>query len=165
MREMDNYGLSMCRFQAELFENSLDETACSSKIFIRRFMLSDLAKRMDKAGFLFDAICVSDAIGEIEIEFGPSSYGQIRYGRNELYWAGYIYRYWAYISGKSSKQIYRMVKPDELMKLYFPYHSLDPEQAIERIKEAKGITEENDIKRGVEILRRVRARHTEIDKR
>ena len=50
-----------------------------------------------------------------------------------MYWTGYLYRYWA-------------------------YHSLDPEQAIERIKEAKGLTEENQIKRGVEILRRIRAR-------
>ena len=41
-------------------------------------------------------------------------------------------------------------------KLYFPYHSLDPEQAIERIKESKGIVPEDDIKRGVEILRKVR---------
>ena len=159
MRKMDSYGLSMCRFQAELFENSLDETECSSKIFIRRFMLSDLAKRMDKAGFLFDAICVSDAIGEIEIEFGPSSYGQIRYGRNELYWAGYIYRYWAYTYEKSSKQVYRIVKPDELNKLYYPYHSLSPASAIERILESKGMVQEDEIQRGVEIMRRVRARH------
>lgn len=160
MRRMDNYGLKLCKFQAELFEKSIDETECGSKIFIRRFMLSDLAKRMDGEGFLFEAIDVTDALREIEIQFGPSDYGKVKFGREELYWTGYIYRYWSYITEKSSKQIYRIVKPEELRKLYFPYHSLDPEQVIERIKESKGITAEDDIKRGVEILRKVRARKT-----
>lgn len=50
---------------------SLNETTCSSIIFIRRFMLSDLAKRMDSEGFLFDAIDVTDALCEIEEQFGP----------------------------------------------------------------------------------------------
>lgn len=159
MRKMDNYGLKLCKFQAELFQNSIDQTACSSMIFIRRFMLSDLAKRMDGYGFLFDATDITDALREIEIQYGPSDYGQIKFGKEELYWTGYIYRYWSYLTGKSSKQIYRIIKPEELRKLYFPYHSLDPEQVIERIKESKGITEEDDIKRGVEILRKVRARH------
>lgn len=158
MRKMDSYGLSLCKFQAELFQKSIEEAECSSPIFIRRFMLSDLAKRMDKEGFLFDAIDVEDALGEIEIQFGPSDYGKIKFEREAIYWTGYIYRYWAYISQISSKHIYKQIKPDELKALYFPYHSLDPEVAIERIKEAKGITEEDDIKRGVEILRKVRAR-------
>ncbi|MBP3570199.1 MAG: antitoxin [Lachnospiraceae bacterium] len=158
MRKMDSYGLKLCKFQAELFEQSVEGAECSSKIFIRRFMLSDLAKQMDKDGFLFNAITVSDALQEIEIQFGASEYGQIRFGKEELYWIGYIYRYWAYISEKSSKQIYKTVKSEELRKLYFPYHSLDPEQVIERIKESKGILEEDEIKRGVEILKKIRAR-------
>lgn len=159
MRKMDHYGLKLCQFQAQLFQNSIDETECSSGIFIRRFMNSDLAKRMDADGFLFDVVDLEDALSEIEIEFGKSDYGKIKYGSEELYWAGYIYRYWSYINEKSSKQIYKIIKPDELRKLYFPYHSLDPEQVIERIKESKGIKEENDIQRGVEVMRKVRERY------
>lgn len=158
MRKMDNYGLKLCKFQAELFIESIDETECGSKIFIRRFMFSDLAKRMDGEGFLFEAINVPDALQEIEIQFGPTDYGRDKFGKEEIYWTGYMYRYWAYVTGKSSKQLYRVVKPEELRNLYYPYHSLDPELVIERIKEAKGITGEDDIKKGVEVMRRVRAR-------
>lgn len=158
MREMDHYGLQMCKFQGELFEESLRKTECGSKVFLRRFMLSDLAERMDKYGFLFEATDVGDALLEIETQYGPTAYGQIKFGEEALYWTGYLYRYWAYISGMSSKQLYRIIKPEELNKLYYPYHSLDPEQAIARIMEAKGLTEEDQIKRGVEILRRIRAR-------
>lgn len=159
MRKIDTYGLKLCNFQAELFQKSLTETKCSSKIFIRRFMLSDLATRMDTDGFLFDAIDITDALNEIEEQFGPSDYGTVKFSAEELYWTGYIYRYWSYISQKNSKQIYQIVKPDELQKLYFPYHSLDPEVAIERIKEAKNIHEVDEITRGVEILRKIRKNH------
>lgn len=159
MRQIDSYGLKLCNFQAELFQKSLTETKCSSMIFIRRFMLSDLAKRMDKDGFLFDTIDVLDALQEIEEQFGPSDYGKIQFSHEEIYWTGYIYRYWSYISEKSSKQIYQIIKPDELRKLYFPYHSLDPENAIERIKEAKGISDFDEIKHGVETLRKIRQKH------
>lgn len=158
MRKMDHYGLQMCKFQGELFQESLRKTQCGSKVFLRRFMLSDLAERMDKDGFLFEATDIGDAFIEIETQYGPTNYGQIKFGGEALYWTGYLYRYWSYISGKSSKQLYRIMKPEELEKLYFPYHSLDPEQAIERIMEAKGLKEEDEIARGVEIMRRVRAK-------
>lgn len=156
MKEMDNYGLKLCQFQAELFQKSINETKCSSKIFIRRFMLSDIAKRMDKVGFLYSVTDTIDAFIEIETQFGASDYGTQKFEEEELYWIGYIYRYWSYIAGMSSKQLYRLVKPEELKKVYFPYHSFDPALAIERIKEAKQMTEEDDIKRGVTILRKIR---------
>lgn len=156
MKEFDEYGLEICRYQAKLFSESLNRTKCSSPIFLRRFMYSETARRMDKNGFLFEAFSVTDVIEEIEEEYGESAYGTIRYDREELYWMGYIYRYWAYMQKMSSKSLYRLVKPEELRKLYFPYHSLDPGQAVERIMESKGLSEEDYIKRGVEILRRIR---------
>ena len=95
---------------------------------------------------------------ELDHQYGASEYGQIKYSAETLYWIGYIYRYWAYTHEKSSKQVYRLAKPQELAQLYFPYHSLDPAQAIERILEAKGVTYEDDIARGVRIMRMVRER-------
>lgn len=159
MKKMDNYGLRLCKYQAELFEKSIDKAECSSKIFIRRFMHSDYAKRMDMAGFLYGAEDVEDAFIEIEQEYGASDYGKDKYSREAMYWTGYIYRYWSYIANKSSKQLYKLVKPDELCKLYYPYHSLDPEAVIERIIEANGIVDETDINRGVEVMRRVRDKY------
>lgn len=49
---------------------------------------------------------------------------------------------------KASKTLYRIVKPSELQQLYFPYHSLDPAQVIERILEAKGMDNDDMVKRG-----------------
>jgi hypothetical protein len=160
MKKIDEYGKKICGFQAELFKDSIVHQACSSKIFIRRFMNSELAERIDSNGFFFESSGIIDAFEDLDEEYGPTDYGKIKYSTEELYWMGYIYRYWSYIASKSSKQIYKMIKPDELRKLYFPYHSLDPEQAIERIMEAKGMDEKNEIARGVEIMRRVRKKHS-----
>lgn len=161
MKKIDSLGLKMCSYQAALFEASVNKTQCSSAIFIRRFMNSALAKRMDNVGFLFDSTDTADAINEVEAQYGPSSYGVEKYSIEEMHWIGYIYRYWAYTGEKPSREICRLAKPGELRKLYFPYHSLDPAQAIERIIEQTGPGQEHDpgdIAAGVEIMRRVRGR-------
>lgn len=53
------------------------------------------------------------------------------------------------------------MKPEQLKKLYLPYHSLDPLQAIDRIideSESESSEEIDDISRGVIALRKVRNR-------
>lgn len=155
MKKMDETGLKLCKIQAEVFAASLKETDCSSPIFIRRFMNSHIAHRMDLSGFLFEACDISQIFEEINVQFGETSYGQEKYTENELYWIGYIYRYWAYTHEKTSKQIYKIIKPKELRDLYYPYHSLDPAQAIERIMEAKGLCEGDFTSRGVKIMRSI----------
>ena len=168
MREMDSLGLKACSYQAALFEASAEETACSSAVFIRRFMMSRLAERMDHAGMLIDSTGITDAIRELEDEYGASAYGTVKYSAEELHWIGFIYRYWAYISGLSSRKVYRKIKPAQLRKLYFPFHSLDPYQAIERIAEGYGIEIGEDlqnISRGVAVLRRIRNKRAGRDGR
>ena len=153
MRNIDEIGLKLCKMQAEVFSASAEETKCSSPIFMRRFMNSQVAQRMDLDGFLFESCDTNQIFEEIDAEFGESSYGKEKYHGSELYWIGYVYRYWSYTYQKSSKQIYKFIKPKELRELYYPYHSLDPAQAIERILEAKGVDETDLIKKGVKIMR------------
>ena len=155
MNNIDEMSLKLCKLQAEVFAASALEADCSSLIFIRRFMNSQVAQRMDSGGFLFEACDLKQIFEEIAVEFGESSYGKVKYSAEELYWIGYIYRYWACTYQKMSKQVYRIIKPKELRDLYYPYHSLDPTQAIESILEAKGMSEEDLTARGVKILRRL----------
>ena len=63
----------------------------------------------------------------------------VKYNLNELYWIGYLYRYFSYTYNMSSIQVYKIVKPKELRGLYLPYHTLDPSQAIERILGSKNL--------------------------
>ena len=158
MKKIDKEGLRLCALQAEVFAASLTVTQCSSPVFIRRFMHSEVAARMDRRGFLLEACDATSILNEVDTQYGPTSYGKERYGREELYWLGYLYRYWAYTYEKSSKQVYRQMKSKDLRKLYYPYHSLDPAQAIERILEGNGNNEEDYTEKGVRILREILAR-------
>lgn len=155
MKIIDDIGVKLCRTQGEVFSESAAKAACSSAIFIRRFMNSSFALRLDEGGILTEIFDKNIVFEELEYEFGPSDYGKEKYSIEELYWIGYIYRYWCYTREKTSKQVYKIIKPKELRSLYFPYHSLDPVQAIDRILEAKDMGEDDYTKRGVEILRKI----------
>ena len=120
MKKMDPFGLKLCSYQAALFEASVRAAECSSAVFIRRFMNSDLAKRMDKPGFLFESLDVKAAIGEAEAQYGASSCGTEKYSPEEMHRIGSLYRYWAYTAERSSRQCCKTVKPGMLRKLFFP---------------------------------------------
>ena len=158
MKKISKDGLLLCELQAEAFENSIDKTDTSSEIFIRRFMKSEIAKRFDNESVLESNIQPNDILELINEEYGISDYGSVKYKRNEIYWIGYIYRYFAFTYDISSAQVYKIVKPKELRGLFLAYHTLDPTQAIERILEAKGmlIDEEEELKPQYEIFRRIR---------
>lgn len=153
MKKIDEFGLGLCKAQAKLFVDSLSYVKCSSPVFLRRFMNSLVAKRMDEGSFLFESSTSESIFAEIEEEFGKIEYGKNKFSDNEMYWMGYLYRYWCYTFEKTSKQVYHIIKPIELRELYYPYHSLDCQAAIERILEAKGVSSEDYTVQGVEILR------------
>ena len=156
MREIDTTGIGMCKIQAELFVTAASLCRSSSAIFIRRFMNSSVAKRMDKNDILSEANDVRTMIEEVEDEYGRSEYGTSHYSDEELYWIGYIYRYWAYTRGTSSRIIYKTANSSEMRKLFYPYHSLDPQVAIDRILEAKQLTDRKEtLSYGVETMRRI----------
>lgn len=158
MDKMNRDGLLLCEIQASAFEKSVDRIASSSEIFIRRFMKSEIAKRFDNDSILESNIQANDILELVEEEYGVSNYGSVKYTRNEIYWIGYIYRYFAMTYEMTSAQVYKIVKPKELRGLFLSYHTMDPAQAIERILEAKGmlLDEGKELERQYEIFKRIR---------
>lgn len=158
MKEIDKDGILLCELQAQTFEMSVEETQVSSDIFIRRFMNSKIVKMIDRETILETTIQPQDLLREIEEQYGVSQYGSVKYTRNEMYWIGYLYRYFSYTYEYSSVQVYKIIKGKELRELFLAYHTLDPAQSIERILEAKGMLcdEESEIQRQYEIFRRNR---------
>ena len=156
MKTIDNNGLILCDIQSELFENSL-ALDCSTEIFIRRFMNSKIAKQFDSCQLLDDTLTINDIYEQLDAEYGKTSYGSVKYSKDELYWIGHLYRYFSYTYEISSKQAYKINKPKELRSLFLAYHTFDTKQAIERILEAKSIVlDKNYTEEGIQILRRLR---------
>ncbi len=158
MKKMDKDGMLLCELQAKTFELSLKLTETSSEIFIRRFMNSDVAKMLDNTSILETNLQPQDIIESIQEQYGVSHYGSVKYTENEMYWIGYLYRFFAYTYELQSRRVYKIVKSKELRGLFLPYHTLDPAQAVERILEAKGLCfdEESELRRQYEIYKRIR---------
>ena len=161
MKKIDKDGLLLCDMQAKAFELSVTAQDTSSEVFIRRFMNSEVAKQLDNMAVLESNIQAADLLKLIDEEYGKSNYGSVKYTTNELYWIGYIYRYYAYTYDKTSVQVYKVVKPKELRGLFLPYHTMDPAQAIDRMLEAKGlaISSVEEEKRQFEIFKRIRGQN------
>jgi len=140
MIKIDRDGLTLCKLQGELFENSIKYVNQSSSIFIRRFMNSNIARTFDSKDILNDTKPFEMIYEIIDDEFGKSEYGSKKFGSESLFWIGYIYRYFSYTYNLSSKQVYKMIKPDELNERYYVYHTFDPAFAIERMLEEKNIS-------------------------
>ena len=108
MRKISKDGVILCTLQAETFEKSVEKMDTSSEIFIRRFMKSEIAKRFDNESILESNIQANDILELINEEYGISNYGSVKYTRNEMFWIGYIYRYFAFTYNMTSAQIYKI---------------------------------------------------------
>ena len=91
MKEFDSLGLQLAKSQGMLFEESLTRHKGSSVVFIRNFMWSKEVWYVDRH-LEFDSARILESIEDKRLDIG-----KVKYSHNEVYWIGYIYRYWAYI--------------------------------------------------------------------
>lgn len=140
MKKMTNNGLLLCKIQADLFANYSSFTSCSSYVFIRRFMHSNLAKRFDDTTVLLDASNNETFINELIEQYGKTTFGKSnQIDKEVMYWVGYVYRYWSYAYEVPSSTLFMHVQPKLLIDRYKLYHSMDVEYLIERISEEEKI--------------------------
>lgn len=154
MKTIDSVGLLLAKYQADLFEKTVDYLSCSSSYFYKKFAFSKLARRMDNKAFISEALDIEGALDELKKE---ASYevGYIKAPRAVMAWIGYLLRYWSYTYEISTKQIYKYIKFEELCRLYEAYHSLDIEEAIIRINEAHDIKYLGDKDYKMDILKKL----------
>lgn len=126
MKKIDRDGLLLCELQATAFENSIDKMDSSSEIFIRRFMKSNIAKRMDDESILESNLQANDILQLVDEEYGVSHYGTVKYTHNEMYWIGYIYRYFAITYEFTSARVYKIVKTERITRVIFAISYIRP---------------------------------------
>lgn len=95
MRDFDHNGLLLAEYQGKLFEKS-NELNCSTGVFMRRFLHSDLLKKLDTNKTSYLSLDVSEGLNSILEQFGDSDYGKEKYSKSALFWMGYMYRYISY---------------------------------------------------------------------
>ena len=131
---LDSIEYNLCEMQGELFILSAKE-GYDSFDFTKKFMWSKTALDLDKPfhhmqwageGYIIDRVTEEDL---------PNKGGVI-YDMETLFWMGFIYRYWHYYTGESSKEIYKQANALLMRSVYLMYHTMSPEMAIDRLKES-----------------------------
>ena len=126
---------SLSQMQGALFEMSGRE-GYDSETFIRVFMHSGIAEGLD-SDFDYSQWAGKEYLMErMQKEYpeGFSEQGTV-FDSETLYWAGYLYRYWHFYTGESSKEIYRQADAEIINTMYYGYHTLDIKMAIDLLKE------------------------------
>lgn len=140
MRQFDHSGLLLAEYQGKLFEKS-NELHCSTGIFIRRFLHSNLLELLDKNEPAALSLDVKEGLHSISEQFGDSDYGQTKYAKNVLFWMGYIYRYISYTRETSTKLIAEWFDYRQMNDVYYTFHTQDPEWCIQNLLELNHLTE------------------------
>ena len=133
LHNLSQFERQLCSVQGKMFELSAKKNL-SSKEFIDFYMQSQTAKFFDlpydRTQWLGEENLLYDVIEE-----NPNlDKGKI-YDAESLFWIGYTYRYWHFLTKQTSNQIGNKCNAEMMHALYPAYHTLDCRQAIERILE------------------------------
>lgn len=155
--------LTLCDTQGQLFELAT-ERGYSSEAFIKAFMTSQVSADMDKEFHHVQWAGKAYILSRMEDELGEqlAKDGEI-YDKETLYWIGYIYRYWNFYTGESSKEIYKQAPTKTMNVVYLMYHTMSPEMAIDRLKEAYN-TKNEDVAQKIDKAKKIKDAEDTIEK-
>lgn len=140
MKKFDHNGLLLAEYQGKLFEKS-SELNCSTAIYIRRFLHSELLKKLDKNDPSYLSLDVNEGLNSILEQFGDSDYGKMKYSKSALFWMGYMYRYISYTREQSTKFVMELLSYKQMNDVYYSFHTQDPEWCIQNLLEINNLTE------------------------
>ena len=127
--------LTLCDTQGQLFVLSA-KNGYDSQTFAKAFMTTEVAADMDKEFHHIQWAGKEYILSRIEDEYSSLLSKGKPFDTETLYWMGYIYRYWSFYTGESSKEIYKQAPAKTMQIVYLMYHTMSPELAIERLKES-----------------------------
>ena len=131
--QLDVFQLQQCEQQARLFE-SLDRRNVDARPFIRAYMNSKAVEGLDadydRMQWAGEQYIFEEVMEEAGLKADPNCE---RYNTEALFYAGWIYRYWHYMTGESSKEIFRQADETEILGSY-GLHIEASELAVEDLK-------------------------------
>ncbi len=141
MRKFDHNGLLLAEYQGKLFERS-NNLNCSTAIFLRRFLHSELLNSLDTNNPSLLSLDVNEGIATITEQFGDTDYGKVKYSKSSLFWIGYLYRYISYTREVSTRFVMELFPHKQLNDVYYSFHTQDPEWCIKSLLDINDLDEE-----------------------
>ena len=134
LHNLSQFERQLCAIQGKMFVLSAKKNL-DSKEFIDFYMNSQTAKffdlPFDRTQWMGEENLLYDVMEE-----NPHIKTGTTYDSESLFWIGYTYRYWHFLTKQDSKSIVQKCDAQMMHTLYPAYHTLDCKQAIERILEA-----------------------------
>lgn len=132
MNELD---IKMCDIQGRLFELSLQK-GLDSAAFIECFMRSKVASCLDSTYNRMQWAGEEYLMDELMAEYPDRlKKSDDLFGKEEMYWIGYLYRYWCLYKGERSAEVHRQAKATVMRQNFLIFHTLAPELAVDNLKE------------------------------
>lgn len=131
---LDRFQFQLCDIQGRLFELSVEQGYDSEK-FIEAFMTSRCAAALDDTFDRLQWAGEEYILEELNEEVGGLTKSDKLYSLDVMFWIGYIYRYWHFYTGHSSKDIVRMAGAEMMNSSWLGFHTLDNEMAIDDLME------------------------------
>ena len=135
LRTLSGFERQLCDIQGRLFERSLEKNLDSFD-FIDKFMTSKTCEFLDmpydRLQWAGEEYILENLQEETDINPADTAFG-----KEEMFWTGYVYRYWQLLTGESSKDIYAQADAKQMNDCYLGFHALDVAMAIDNLKEIK----------------------------
>lgn len=131
---LSGFERQLCDIQGRLFELAL-KRGYDCMAFIEAFMNSETAKNLDlpydRLQWSGEEYVLENLIEEVN---GIKQAGLL-FSNEVMFWTGYTYRYWHFLNGESSKEIYKQADAQIMNDSYLGFHTLDIAMAVADLKE------------------------------
>ena len=131
---MTSTELQLCDILGGLFKLSARRGIGSAE-FIKVFMKSDTAKALDptynRMQWAGEEYLLEEVIDEARDRFEKP--GDV-YSEELIFWIGYIYWYWPYVAGESSKEIIKLATVKVIKKNNEWLYMMTPEEVIRMMR-------------------------------
>ena len=131
---LSSFEIQLCDIQGRLFELAL-KNKLNITDFVEKFMNSETAAYFDlpydRLQWAGEEYILENLQDEVSIE----SLEEPEYSIEEVYWIGYLYRFWHLYTGENSKEIYSQAPVELMQSCYLGFHTLDPKMAVYDLKE------------------------------
>ena len=131
---LDTLQLQLSDIQGRLFELSLTK-GFNSENFITLYMKSktaaDYGLKYNRLQWAGEEYLLEELIDECKEKMTVGT----QYSKDEMFWIGYTYSYWHFLTGESSKKIVTQAPPKIMKRAYAGMHTMDMQLAIEDLKQ------------------------------
>ena len=134
--ELNGFELTTCKIQGDLFSDCqyLEQYSCDAIDFVTKYMNSDIAADMDKDVATCHVWGTKQLYETFMSNTSVNKFDNALVDSRALEWVGYLYRYWVWWLGDSSKDLINNYPVKSLLESYTGLHTLDPKESIYILK-------------------------------